>query len=202
VELGKFKMKINEVTVKEASLGQIGAGIKGAYQGFKAGGLGGIGAGAKAGYQAAGAAQAQTAKVKTVASQALQKWAAYNQNIKMSTGTDATPEQAVAWLAQFMGQQPRTPKPAGSNPAQIQQWLQQEIAGYIAQQESPQQGTAPQNTAPQATKPTAATQQPAGSPTQTAQPQAATAQTAVNLPDISQLTKDELLQLKQQLQAA
>ena len=195
-------MKINEVTVKEASLGQIGAGIKGAYQGFKAGGLGGIGAGAKAGYQAAGAAQAQTAKVKTVASQALQKWAAYNQNIKMSTGTDATPEQAVAWLAQFMGQQPRTPKPAGSNPAQIQQWLQQEIAGYIAQQESPQQGTAPQNTAPQATKPTAATQQPAGSPTQTAQPQAATAQTAVNLPDISQLTKDELLQLKQQLQAA
>jgi hypothetical protein len=195
-------MKINEVTVKEASLGQIGAGIKGAYQGFKAGGLGNIGAGAKAGYQAAGAAQAQTAKVKTVASQALQKWAAYNQNIKMSTGADATPEQAVAWLAQFMGQQPRTPKPAGSNPAQIQQWLQQEIAGYIAQQESPQQVAAAQSTAPQATKPTAATQQPAGSPTQTAQPQAATAQTAVNLPDISQLTKQELLQLKQQLQAA
>ena len=177
-------MKINEVTVKEASLGQIGAGIKGAYQGFKAGGLGNIGAGAKAGYQAAGAAQAQTAKVKTVASQALQKWAAYNQNIKMSTGADATPEQAVAWLAQFMGQQPRTPKPAGSNPAQIQQWLQQEIAGYIAQQELPQQGAATQSTA-QAIKPTAATQQPAG-----------------NLPDIGQLTKQELLQLKQQLQAA
>ena len=194
-------MKLNEVTVKEASLGQIGAGIKGAYQGFKAGGLGNIGAGAKAGYQAAGAAQAQTAKVKTVASQALQKWAAYNQNIKMSTGADATPEQAVAWLAQFMGQQPRTPKPAGSNPAQIQQWLQQEIAGYIAQQESPQQGAGSQSTA-QAIKPTAAMQQPAGSPTQTAQPQAATAQTAVNLPDISQLTKQELLQLKQQLQAA
>jgi hypothetical protein len=195
-------MKINEVTVKEASLGQIGAGIKGAYQGLKAGGLGNIGAGAKAGYQAAGAAQAQTAKVKTVASQALQKWAAYNQNIKMSTGADATPEQAVAWLAQFMGQQPRTPKPAGSNPAQIQQWLQQEIAGYIAQKETPQQGAGSQSTAPQATKPTAAMQQPAGSPTQTAQPQAATAQTAVNLPDISQLTKQELLQLKQQLQAA
>ena len=194
-------MKINEVTVKEASLGQIGAGIKGAYQGFKAGGLGNIGAGAKAGYQAAGAAQAQTAKVKTVASQALQKWAAYNQNIKMSTGADATPEQAVAWLAQFMGQQPRTPKPAGSNPAQIQQWLQQEIAGYIAQQESPQQGAGSQSTA-QAIKPTAAMQQPADSPIQTAQPQAATAQTAVNLPDISQLTKQELLQLKQQLQAA
>lgn len=176
-------MKINEVTVKEASLGQIGAGLKGAYQGFKAGGLGGIGAGAKAGYQAAGAAQAQTAKVKTVANQALQKWAAYNQNIKMSTGADATPEQAVAWLAQFMGQEPRTSRPAGSNPAQIQQWLQKEIAGYIAQQELPQQGTAPQ-AAPQATK----------------QPTAV--QPAVNLPDISQLTKQELLQLKQQLQAA
>ena len=120
----------------------------------------------------------------------------------MSTGADATPEQAVAWLAQFMGQPSRTPKPAGSNPAQIQQWLQQEIAGYIAQRESPQQGAATQNTAPQATKPTAATQQPAGAPTQIAQPQAATAQTAVNLPDISQLTKNELLQLKQQLQAA
>jgi hypothetical protein len=121
----------------------------------------------------------------------------------MSTGADATPEQAVAWLAQFMGQQPRTPKPAGSNPAQIQQWLQQEIAGYIAQQELPQQGTATQSTAPQATKPTAATQQPAAAQSQTAQPtQTTTAQPEVNLPDISQLTKEELLQLKQQLQAA
>jgi hypothetical protein len=197
-------MKINEVTHKQLDEGpidfakKVGAGLKGAYQGLKAGGLGGIGAGAQAGYQAAGAAQAQTAKVKTVASQALQKWAAYNQNIKMSTGADATPEQAVAWLAQFMGQQPRTPKPAGSNPAQIQQWLQQEIAGYIAQQELPQQSTAPQ-----ATKPTAATQQPAAAQPQTAQPtQTTTAQPEVNLPDISQLTKEELLQLKQQLQAA
>ena len=143
-------MKINEVTTKHLDEGpldtikQVGAGLKGAYQGLKAGGLGGIGAGAKAGYQAAGAAQAQTAKVNTVASQALQKWAAYNQNIKTSTGADATPEQAVAWLAQFMGQEPRTPKPAGSNPAQIQQWLQKEIAGYMAQKELPQQGTAPQ----------------------------------------------------------
>ena len=198
-------MKINEVTHKQLDEGpidfakKVGAGIKGAYQGLKAGGLGNIGTGAKAGYQAAGAAQAQTAKVKTVANQALQKWAAYNQNIKMSTGADATPEQAVAWLAQFMGQQPRTPKPAGSNPAQIQQWLQQEIAGYIAQQELPQQGTAPQ-----ATKPTTATQQPAAAQPQaaTAQPtQTTTAQPEVNLPDISQLTKEELLQLKQQLQA-
>jgi len=173
-------MKINEVTHKQLDEGpidaikQVGAGLKGAYQGFRAGGLGGIGSGAKAGYQAAGAAQAQTAKVKTVANQALQKWAAYNQNIKMSTGADATPEQAVAWLAQFMGQQPRTQQPAGSNPAQIQQWLQKEIAGYIAQKELPQGSATP-----------TATQQP-----------------AVNLPDISQLTKEELLQLKQQLQAA
>jgi hypothetical protein len=126
-------MKINEVTVKEASLGQIGAGIKGAYQGFKAGGLGNIGAGAKAGYQAAGAAQAQSAKIKTIAGQTLQKWNAYNQNVKTSTGADATPDQATAWFTQFMGREPASPPPAGNNPVQIQQWLTKEISGYMAQ---------------------------------------------------------------------
>ena len=161
-------MKINEVTTKQLDEGpldfarKVGAGIKGLAQG----GL----QGAKAGYQAAGAAQAQTAKIKTVASQALQKWAAYNQNVKMSTGADATPEQAVAWLAQFMGQQPRNTKPAGSSPAQIQKWLQQEIAGYMAQQELPQEPLTPED--------------------------------YKGLPEIGYLTKDELLQLKAQLQAA
>jgi hypothetical protein len=186
-------MKINEVTVKEASLGQIGAGIKGLKQGWQAAGqpnqpvkpgasgldtaintvsakpkpagildkIGGAFQGAKAGYQAAGAAQAQTAKVKTVASQALQKWAAYNQNIKMSTGADATPEQAVAWLTQFQGGVEPTDSPTNTTPAGISQWLQKQVGAYMAQQA----GYNP-------------------------------------LPDISQLTKQELLQLKQQLQAA
>jgi hypothetical protein len=156
-------MKINEVTVKEASVGQLWAGAKGAYQGLRAGGLGGIGAGAKAGYQAAGAAQAQTAKVKTVASQALQKWAAYNQNIKTNKNRDANTQEATAWLTQFFGGQKPTSSPTGTNPVQIQQWLQKEVAGYMANQEL---------------------------------------EPPVELPDISQLTKRDLLQLKQQLQAA
>jgi hypothetical protein len=167
-------MKINEVTVKEASLGQLGAGIKGAFQGLKAGGLGGIAAGARAGYQAKGAAQTQSKQVKDITTQVLQKWAAYNQNIKTSTGADATPEQAVSWLTQFFGGQKPASQPAGSNPAQIQQWLQKEVAGYMANQEL---------AAAQAT-------QPASTPP------------AVDLPDISKLNREELLQLKQQLQAA
>ena len=193
-------MKINEVATKQLDEGpldfakQVGAGVKGAYQGLKAGGLGGIGAGAQAGYQAKGAALAQSDKIKTVANQALQKWAAYNQNIKTSTGADATPEQAVAWLAQFMGQDPRTPKPAGSNPAQIQQWLRQEIAGYMAQKELSPAGA--KSTAPRAAAaPTTQKAQPQG----TQQP--AVDQSASGLPDISQLTREELIQLKQQLQA-
>ena len=186
-------MKINEVTIKQLDEGpldfakQVGAGVKGLAQG----GL----QGAKAGYQAKGAALAQSDKIKTVANQALQKWAAYNQNVKMSTGADATPEQAVAWLAQFMGQQPRTPKPAGSSPAQIQQWLQKEIAGYMAQKELSQANTTP--IAPQAS---------AAPTTQQAQPQAtqqpAVDQLASGLPDISNLNREELLQLRQQLQVA
>jgi hypothetical protein len=185
--LGKFKMKINEVTVKEASVGQLWAGAKGAYQGLRAGGLGGIAAGARAGYQTAGAAQSQSKQIKDITTQVLQKWGAYNQKIKTSTGgTSATPQQAVAWLTQFLGGQKPASQPPGPNPnpAQIQQWLQKEVAGYMANQELPQQGAATQSTA-QAIEPTAATQQPAG-----------------NLPDIGQLTKQELLQLKQQLQAA
>ena len=159
-------MKINEVTTKQLDEGpldfakKVGAGIKGAYQGLKAGGLGGVGAGAQAGYRTAGAAQAQSTKIKTIAGQALDKWAAYNQNIKTSTGADATPEQATGWFTQFMGRAPASPPPAGNNPVQIQQWLTKEISGYMAQKELPE------------------------------------------MPDISQLTKEELLQLKQQLQAA
>ena len=158
-------MKINEVITEAGILdkaGQAWAGAKGAYQGLKAGGLGGIAAGARAGYQAAGAAQTQSKQVKDITTQVLQKYAAYNQNIKTSTGTDANSQQAVAWLTQFFGGQKPASQPAGSNPnpAQIQQWLQKEVAGYMANQELP------------------------------------------ILPDISKLNREELLQLKQQLQAA
>ena len=162
-------MKINEVITEAGILdkaGQAWAGAKGAVQGLKAGGLGGIAAGARAGYQIAGAEQAQSKQIKDITTQVLQKWGAYNQKIKTNTGNDATPEQAVAWLTQFFGGQKPTSQPAGSNPnpVQIQQWLQKEVAGYMANQEM-------------ATPP------------------------AVDLPDISKLNREELLQLKQQLQA-
>ena len=184
-------MKINEVTVKEASLGQLGAGLKGLKQGWQAAGqpnqpvkpgasgldtaintvnakpntgilgkIGGAFQGAKAGYQTAGDAQAQSAKIKTIAGQTLQKWNAYNQNVKTSTGADATPDQATAWFTQFMGREPASPPPAGNNPVQIQQWLTKEISGYMAQKELPE------------------------------------------MPDISKLSREELLLLKQRLQAA
>jgi hypothetical protein len=190
-------MKINEVTHKQLDEGpldfakKVGAGIKGLGQGFAAAGqpkqpvkpgandletaintvnakpntgilgkIGGAFQGAKAGYQTAGDAQAQSAKIKTIAGQTLQKWAKYNQNVKTSTGADATPDQATAWFTQFIGKEPASPPPAGNNPVQIQQWLTKEVAGYMAQKELPE------------------------------------------MPDISQLTKDELLQLKQRLQAA
>ena len=160
-------MKINEVITEAGILDKVGqawAGAKGAVQGLKAGG---IAAGARAGYQAKGAAQTQSKQVKDITTQVLQKYAAYNQNIKTSTGTDANSQQAVAWLTQFFGGQKPASQPAGSNPnpAQIQQWLQKEVAGYMANQEM-------------ATPP------------------------AVDLPDISKLNREELLQLKQQLQAA
>ena len=195
-------MKINEVTHKQLDEGpldfakKVGAGIKGLGQGFAAAGqpnqpvkpgasgldtaintvnakpntgildkIGGAFQGAKAGYQIAGAAQIQNKQIKDITTQVSQKWGAYNQKIKTNTGADATPEQAVSWLTQFSGGQKPASQPAGSNPAQIQQWLQKEVAGYMANQETP-------------------------------------AEPAAELPDITKLNREELLQLKQQLQAA
>lgn len=151
-------MKINELNEGPIDFAKkVGAGISGLAQG-------GI-QGAKAGYEAKKASIEQTAKINAVANKTVQKWAIYNQNVKTSTGQDATGEQATQWLTQFMGGvKPTNPAPDNANPVAINQWLQKEVAAYMAQKEMPQP--------------------------------------AVDLPDISQLTKEELLKLKQQLQAA
>jgi len=210
-------MKINEVTSKQLDEGvwdNLKAGVKGVGQGWQAAGqpaqptkpgvlgkiggaikggqnvlskLGGAYQGAKAGYQAQKVVGQQQAVNKQVIDKAI---AAYNQWAAkiQASGTEVTTDQDVDWFKKFTNTTPATPP--GTNPAQIQQWLSKEIPNYIAN------------------KATTATPgaKPVGVPTQTVQPQAATAQQtqqpAVNLPDISQLTKEELLQLKQQLQAA
>jgi hypothetical protein len=85
--------------------------------------------------------------------------------IKTNKNRDANTQEATAWLTQFFGGQKPTSPPTGTNPVQIQQWLQKEVAGYMANQETP-------------------------------------AEPPVELPDITKLNREELLQLRQQLQAA
>jgi hypothetical protein len=106
-------------------------------------------------------------KIKDISMLVLQKWQEFNQAYKMANGgQDAGAEQAVQWFIKFTGgQKPKNPNPpSGDSPAQIQKWLQQEIANTMAQR--------------------------------------AMAKVQGDLPDISGLNRQELLQLKQQLQAA
>jgi hypothetical protein len=208
-------MKINEVTDKQLDEGvwdNLKAGAKGIGQGWQAAGqpaqpgvlgkisgaikggqnvlnkIGGAYQGAKAGYQAQKVVGQQQAINKQVIDKAI---AAYNQWAAkiQASGVEVTPDQAVDWFKKFTNTTPASPP--GTNPAQIQQWLSREIPNYIA------------NKAARATPGTKPADAPA---TQQAQPQAtqqpAVDQSASSLPDISQLTREELIQLKQQLQAA
>jgi hypothetical protein len=178
-------MKINEITNKqldEGVLDNLKAGFKGIGQGAQTGQgvlgkIGGAIKGAGAGYQAQRAVgQQQTVNKQTLfkTQQAYNNWAA---QIK-AAGQEPTAEQATAWFKQMFGTDPATPL-SGTNPAQIQQWLTKEIPAYMANK---------------ATGNSTAT---AGQPAQPNPPA-----NIAPLPDISKLTREELLKLKQYLQVA
>ena len=209
-------MKINEILVEQQLdegpidfAKQVGAGIKGLAQG----GL----QGAKAGYQQQGAANKQQDLVRTVSGNAGKDWAAMAKNIQMSTGKPPTADDAVAWFSQFSGTSP-TVAPAGSNPAQINKWLNQQVSGYMLKkgtaQKSAGAGTATAQPAT-AQEPTTAqqpataqtpAQQPATAqepPAAQQQPQAKPAEAPIPLPvPLEKLTKEERAELRRQLQAS
>ena len=210
-------MKINEVTDKELEEGlldlpkQAIAGIKGIGQGAAAGKgvlgkVAGLATGAKAGWQQQGAANKQLDLIKKVTGNASKDWAEMSQNIKSSTGKPPTADDAVAWFTKFSGTSPSI-APAGSNPAQINQWLQKEISGYMRKKGSAPQGVGtttaqpqPGQAQPQGQTDGGGTQQPGP-----AQPQPGQAQPAEPIPlpvPLEKLTKEERAELRRQLQAS
>ena len=138
-------MKINEVTqLNEGPLDfvkKVGAGAKGLAQGGFAG--------AKAGYQTKGAQLQQKDLTKRVASNVIQQWGAQAQNIQTSTGQPPTPEDVVQWFSQLMGGSQPASSPASVNPAAVNQWLNKEIAGYMAKKALGQQQPVQQEPAQQ-----------------------------------------------------
>ena len=227
-------MKINEVTDKELEEGlldlpkQAIAGIKGIGQGAAAGKgvlgkVAGLATGAKAGWQQQGAANKQLDLIKKVTGNASKDWAEMSQNIKSSTGKPPTADDAVAWFTKFSGTSPSI-APAGSNPAQINQWLQKEISGYMRKKGSAPQGTGtataqpqpgqaqPGQAQPQGQTDGGGTQQPGPAQPQgqtdgggTQQPQPGQAQPAEPIPlpvPLDKLTAEERAELRRQLQAS
>jgi len=194
-------MKINEILVEQQLdegpidfAKQVGAGIKGLAQG----GL----QGAKAGYQQQGAANKQQDLVRTVSGNAGKDWAAIAKNIQMSTGKPPTADDAVKWFTQFSGTSP-TVAPAGSNPAQINKWLNQQVSGYMVKKGTAQQGS---GTATATAQPATAQQPTAQEPTTAQAPtqsQAKPAEEPIPLPiPLDKLTAEERGELRRQLQAS
>lgn len=228
---------------------QVGAGIKGLGQGFAAAGqpkqpikpgandletaintvnakpktgilgkIGGAFQGAKAGYQQQGAANKQLDVIKNVSSNASKNWAEEAQNIQSSTGKPPTADDAVAWYTKFSGVSPSI-APAGTNPAQINQWLQKEVSGYMIKkgataqqgsgtatatqqksQQTPQAGQVPP--VPQSGQGQPPPNQPAA-PAAQQQPQAKPAEAPIPLPiPLDKLTAEERAELRRQLQAS
>jgi hypothetical protein len=136
-------MKINEVTDKQLDEGPIDfakqaiAGVKGIGQGAAAGKgvlgkIGGLASGAKAGWQTQGGRNKQQDLTNQVTSDAQKQWGAQSQNIQNSTGKPPTADDAVQWFKQFTGGQSPNTAPAGANPVQIKNWLNQEVGAYMA----------------------------------------------------------------------
>jgi hypothetical protein len=118
-------MKTNEIIINEGPLDF----AKNVAAGFKGLGQGGL-AGAKAAYGAQDAANKQADKTGTIVKKAIDQWNATAAQMAQG-GQQATPEQATAWLTKFLGKAPAG-KPAGANPAQISQFITQEIQKYVA----------------------------------------------------------------------
>ena len=87
-------------------------------------------AAAKTGYQASQTSRQQAEQTKKVASGALQKWVAVDQNIKLS-GTQSQPAQAVQWFTKFTGVAP-TIAPANTSLNVMTQWITKEISNFMA----------------------------------------------------------------------
>lgn len=152
-------MKTNEI-IQEGPLDF----AKNVAAGFKGLGQGGL-AGARAGYTQQAATNAQADKTNAIAKKAIDQWNATAAQIGQG-GTPATADQAVQWLTKFLGKAPAS-KPAGATPAQINQFITQEITQHIANRatqglggQQPAAATAPadpaQATAPEATQATPA----------------------------------------------
>ena len=159
-------MKTNEIIINEGPLDF----AKNVAAGFKGLGQGGL-AGAKAAYGAQDAANKQADKTGTIVKKAIDQWNATAAQMAQG-GQQATPEQATAWLTKFLGKAPAG-KPAGANPAQISQFITQEIQKYVAdraaqglgQTAAPAAEPAPAQAATQ--QPAQAQAQPVQAPTQT-----------------------------------
>lgn len=119
-------MKINEVTSKPLNEGpldalkQVGAGLKGAYQGVKAGGVGGVGLGNVRGGYAAGVAQQQgQQQTQNAANIMFQKWNTY-----AGQSGETNPQN---WTAKYMDTTvDKLPAgPTNASPNAVKQWLVQ-----------------------------------------------------------------------------
>jgi hypothetical protein len=125
-------MKINEVVQEGVwdTVKKVGAGVAGAAGALKQG-TSPI-QGAKAGATASAAASTQQDLINRVTTKAVADWSKFAQN-KQVSGVPATTADAQQWFKNYTGGVATpTTAPAGTSPAQMQQWLSKEVASYMA----------------------------------------------------------------------